>query len=308
MSLKLAILSTPWGQHLHETAQARGVKSVLHTPYTTPTPASTVFARLPQRSPDAGRLWAMRHIRAGGKSVQSFADLELYECRGRQMDMLADFFPRGEKVRTVEWAEEACQRLGFPIVSKAQFGSSSHTVRALHNKDEAMKEAKLILTGPGLSFPGLGTQHSECLWQEFLPGNGYSLRVARITRDLGWAFKVLNRANDWRASGSGLCVPLTADEWESPRIRYAINTALRAADAMESRWCAFDLLWDTKHEHGRWRIVDVTMAWNMSAKLLGANFDAPVYDLHRYTRDPIARRGRDQWDILISDLQDQAST
>lgn len=312
MSLKLAILSTPWGQHLHSVAHARGIKTTLHTPYTKPTPASTVFARVPQRSPDAGRAWALAHIRAGGKSVQSVADLELYENRGRQMDLLADYFPRGEKVRTMEWADEACQSLGFPIVSKASFGSASHTVRALHNKAEAMAEAAKVL-GAGISFPGLGTQHSECLWQEFLPGNSYSLRVAKITDRLGWAFKVMNRPNDWRASGSGICVPLTPEEWESPRIRYAVNTASAAANVMGSRWCAFDLLWDTKHEHGRWRIVDVTLAWNLTKNLLGANYDAPIYDLHRYKPEYkpgvgyTGRRGRDQWDVLLDDLLAQAA-
>lgn len=306
MPLKLAILATDWGRQLHEVAHSRGVKTVLHTPYTPPTPASTVFARLDQRSPDAGRLWALRHIRAGGKSVQSEWDLALYENRAAQMDHLADFFPRGEKVRTMEWAEEAIDVLGLPIVSKARFGSSSHTVRALATKAEAMEEARKVLSGEGITFRGLGVQHSECLWQEFLPYNQSSLRVAMVTDRLGWAFKVMNRPQDWRASGSGVCIPLAAEDWTTPRIRYAINTATEAARRMGSRWCAFDLLWDHKHEHGRWRIVDVTLAWNMSRKLLGANYDAPVYDLWLYkpythaTRGP--QFGKDQWDLLIDDL------
>ncbi len=301
MPLKLAILNTPWGQHLHAVAQTRGVKSKLYTARQNPTPASTIFARLPQRSPADGRAWALRHIRAGGKSVQSAADVELYENRLEQMRRLEDWFPRGAAVYTTAGAEEAIDALGLPIVSKARFGSASHTVRMLCSKAEAMAEAAKVF-GPGIAFAGLGTQHSECLWQEYLPGNSYSLRVAKITDKLGWAFKVMNRPNDWRASGSGVCVPLTAEEWASPRIRYAINTALAAADVMQSRWCAFDLLWDTKHEHGRWRIVDVTLAWNMSGKLFGANYDAPIYNLHSYDKDPQGRRGCDQWNILLDDL------
>lgn len=302
MPLKLAVLATDWGRQLHEAAHARGVNTILCTPYTDPTPACTAFARLPQRSPDAGRQWALRHIRAGGKSVQSLADLECYENRAAQMSLLADYFPAGEKVRTMEWAEEAIAALGLPIVSKARFGSSSHTVRILMTKAEALAEADQVLNKGGLTFRNLGIQHSECLWQEYLPYNGFALRVAMVTDRLGWAFKVMNRPHDWRASGSGVCVPLTAEEWESPRYRYAINTALEAARAMASRWCAFDMLWDHKAEHGRWRIVDVTLAWNMSRQLLGGNYDAPVYNLHSYKRDELGRQGRDQWNILLDQL------
>jgi hypothetical protein len=298
--VRLAILATDWGRHLHEVAHARGITSVLHTPYTDPKPGSVVFARLSQKAPNAGREWALRHIRQGGPSVQSIHDLKCYENRAYQMDLLRDFFPRGHKVRTVEAAEDALEDLGLPIVSKAAFGSSSSTVRALHTKTEAMQDVQEVLCG-GRKF-SYATQHGECLWQEFLPGNGFALRVAMITPKLGWAFKVMNRPHDWKASGSGVCVPLTPEEWESPRIRYAINTALEAASVMESRWCAFDLLWDYKVEHGRWRIVDVTLAWNMSRNLAGANYDAPIYNLHSYQPDPKGRQGKDQWDVLCDSL------
>lgn len=304
MPLKLACLATPWGRHLHEVASARRIKSTLYTPFVDPTPTSTIFARLDQRRPAEGRAWALRHIRQGRPSVQSAADLQLYENRGAQMDMLADFFPRGERPRTMEAAAEAVDSLGLPIVSKAPFGSSSHTVRALHTKAEALAEAAQVF-GAGMPFPKLGTQAGECLWQEYLPFNEYALRVAMITGAptwLGWAFKVMNRPHDWRASGSGVCVPLTPEEWKTPHFAYAMHTAMHAAEVMGSRWCAFDLLWDHKAEHGQWRIVDVTLAWNMSRNLPGANYDAPLYNLCRREPDPRGRHGRDQFDVLLDSL------
>jgi hypothetical protein len=218
------------------------------------------------------------------------------------MTFLASYMPRGEKVRTLEYARECCESLGFPIVSKAPFGSSSHTVRALHNASEAMEEATQVL-GHGKLYPGLGLQEGECLWQEFLPGNTAALRVAIVQRGpatYGWAFWVQNRVNDWRASGSGLCIPLSATEWASSRIRYAVNTALSAADLMQSRWCAFDLLWARREN--RWRIVDTTLAWNMSRKLLGGNYDAPVYNLATMRPHPKGLTGANQWDILLDSL------
>jgi hypothetical protein len=305
MSLKLAPLATDWGMALHAQALARGINSVLHTPYTPPTPGRTIFCRLPQKSPDASRTWALNHVRNGGKSVQSIEDLLCYENRGRQMDVLRDYFPHGERIRTMEQAEEAVAALGMPIVSKAPFGSGSATVRLLSSPKHALQEARTVLTGGGLKFGGWPTQHGECLWQKFLWGNKYSLRVARITQHLGWAFKVMNRPHDWRASGSGLCVPLSAEEWAMPYHRYAINTALQAADeCMGSRWVGFDLLMDRDME--QWRIVDVTLAWNLKAGLLGANYDAPVYNLHSYEPHPGGYQGRDQWQLLLTDLQEAA--
>jgi hypothetical protein len=304
MSLRLAPLATDWGRELHLVAQTRGINSVLHTPYTPPSPGRTVFARLPQRSPEEARAWALRHVRAGGKSVQSAEDLLCYENRGRQMDVLADFMPHGAKVRTMEAAEEAIDSLmsdGSAIVSKATFGSGSATVRLLKTKDEALAEAKRILHGGGQSFAGgWPVQHGECLWQRFLMGNDYSLRVTRITKQFGWAFKVMNRRGDWRASGSGVCVPLTPAEWALPYHRSAIATALRAADVMDSRWVGFDLLMDRTMD--QWRVVDVTLAWNLRGGLIGASYDAPVYDLHAYVPHPRGLRGASQWNILLDDL------
>lgn len=304
MSLKLAPLATDWGIALHAQALSRGINSVLHHPGIPPTLTRTIFTRPQQKSPEAARSWALAHILAGGKSVQCQEDLRLYENRGRQMDILVDFMPHGQRVRTLEAAEEAIDALGSRIVSKAPFGSSSKTVRMLVGKDAAMAEAKQVLYGGGLHFAGWPTQHNECLWQRFLWGNEYSLRVARITNRYGWAFKVMNRPHDWRASGSGLCVPLTPEEWALPYHRYAINTALLAADTMGSRWCGFDLLMDRETE--QWRIVDTTLAWNLKPGLLGANYDAPVYDLTTFEPHPRGLQGKDQWRILLDDLLEHA--
>jgi hypothetical protein len=212
--------------------------------------------------------------------------------------------PHGAVVRTEEEAEAAIAALGFPIVSKAPFGSSSKTVRLLSDKDAAMDEVRQVIYGSGKVFAGWPAQQGVLLWQKFLWGNEYSLRVARITKDYGWAFKVMNRPHDWRASGSGLCVPLTAEDWATPYFRYAINTALEAADRMGSRWCGFDLLHDRETE--QWRIVDTTLAWNLKPKLLGANYDAPVHNLHRKEPHPKALQGKDQWRILLDDLLEAA--
>jgi hypothetical protein len=167
-----------------------------------------------------------------------------------------------------------------------------------------MAEARIVLQGKGVQFAGWPPQTGVCLWQEFMHHNQYSLRVARITRQYGWAFKVMNRTNDWRASGSGLCVPLTAEDWASLHFRVAIRTAQMAAEVIQSRWCGFDLLYN--HHREDWRIVDTTLAWNNKPGLLGANYDAPVYNLHTFEPHPKGLKGGSQWDILLDSLLEAA--
>lgn len=257
---------------------------------------------------------ACAHLEGGGKSVQSAMDLKCYENRVFQMDMLEDFYPAGEIVRTMEWAREAIENLRSPdglvdIVSKAPFGSSSATVRRLVSVDEAMADARDCLQR-GRQFRGWPTQFGVALWQKFLPGNAYALRVTQITDRLGWVFKVMNRANDWRASGSGHCVPLTAEEMQTPWLRAAVNHHLDLARRMNSRWIGTDLLYDRTNRHvPRWVCVDVTLAWTLKRELVGGHWDAPVIDLH--TLQPHARKdgeamhGSDQWNVLLTDLQEK---
>jgi hypothetical protein len=307
--LKLACLSTDWGRALHAAALARGINSTLIDSRATPTPASVLFCRPPQRDPSQAVKMAAAHIEAGGKCVQSTMDLKCYENRIFQMEMLEDFYPAGEIIRTMEWAEEACHTLGFPIVSKAPYGSSSATVRLLANKDEAMADARDCLQR-GRQFRNWPTQFGVALWQKFLPGNRYALRVTQITDRLGWVFKVMNRAHDWRASGSGMCVPVTAEEMASPWLRDAVNVHLSLARRMHSRWIGTDLLYDRTNQYDpRWRAVDVTLAWTLKPGLIGGHWDAPVIDLYTLEQhkraDGEPMHGSDQWNVLLTDLREQ---
>src|SRR5262249_15496800 len=112
MPLKLACLSTDWGRQLHAAALARGVNSTLVDSRHTPTAGSVLFCRPPQRDPSQAVVMALAHLKNGGKCVQSAQDLLCYERREHQMRVLEDFYPPGEVVRAVEWAEEAMHILG----------------------------------------------------------------------------------------------------------------------------------------------------------------------------------------------------
>lgn len=310
MSLKLACLASKWTLPLVTAAQLRGHQTMIVDPSASSSmdPGTlaragwTLFARIDQAYPEAGRTWALAFLGAGGKCVQSREDLLCYENRAHQMGLLEGFYPPGSIIKTKEpgYISEAVATLGLPIVSKARWGSSSKTVRLLHSRAEVDAEVTEVFS-TGVYF-GNRLQHGECLWQAMVHHNDFALRVARVTRQYGWAFKVLNRPHDWRASGSGLCQPLAASELATDRYRYALNTFLHMADdCLESNWCAADLLYD--RILGQWKVVDVTLAWNLSRNLLGGNYDAPVINLHTREPHPRGLHGRDQWEILLDDLE-----
>lgn len=309
-SLKIVVLTSKWAAPLVTAAQLRGHQTMLVDPnHASCMDPGTVarlgwilFARVSQQYPEEGRNWALRFLSAGGKCVQSFQDIRCYENRAYQMDLLADYYPRGRRIhgQGPGVLDEAIADLRLPIVSKARFGSSSKTVRLLDTKEAAAAELASIMS-TGQRF-GDKLQYGECLWQAMVHGNEFVLRIARVTRRWGWAFKVMNRPHDWRASGSGRCYPLSPEEYGHEKYQRAFNTFLRMADEkLESNWCAADLLYD--QVMGCWIAVDVTLAWNLSRNLLGGNYDAPVIDLHTREMHPRGLKGRDQWDILLDDLE-----
>lgn len=305
-SLRFATFATDWGIQFATAAQLRGHACRMIPGHgipqgMEPDPAEILFARLPQADPHDARAWALAHIRAGGKCIQSPHDLRCYENRVTQMALLEKWYPPGALILHGDRWEDEMKRLGLPVVSKARFGSSSQTVRALLSREDCRKEVEEVFTA-GKDFRGGRKQYGELLWQQMVHDNAYALRVARISSQWGWVFKVMNRPHDWRASGSGQCVPVTMPElWD---FRFAINTFLDLADfGLESRWCAADLLYDRVLE--RWKVVDVTLAWNLSRNLPGGNYDAPIVNLHTFGTHPKGYRGRDQWACLLDDIEDR---
>jgi hypothetical protein len=307
MSLKLVTFANNWGAMLAAHAQARGIECHLTDPTLAKFyPGHTLFARLDQKRPEEGRAYALEHIRQGWPCVQSQADLHCYENRAYQFALLDGYYPRTfSAVRTrptKEQVDEAVRSLGLPIVSKARTGSNSATVRALHSRHEVDRELDEVW-GPGISFRSGWQQFQEVFWQAFVHGNSRALRICRVSENWGWMFWVNNRPHDWRASGSGSCKPISAQTFRGdPVLQAAMKTFISMADlVLESRWCAADLLYDKIA--GCWIVVDMTLAWNLSRNLPGANFDAEVFHLRSGDPHPAKFHGRDQFTILLDSLE-----
>ncbi len=188
------------------------------------------------------------------------------------------YFFRTHGIRTpetfVSFSEEesleAIERMCFPIVSKTSGGAGSTGVRLLHNKSEAVREAKRCFNVSAFS-KVLGRcdidvrWSSRCrnqyvLWQEFVQGNDRDLRITVIGKEHVFAFWRRNRKGDFRASGSGAIVYETGEV--EAECRYCAELCRRHNfDSM-----AFDLLYDG----GKFVIVEMSYAFNDQAI-----FDAP---------------------------------
>ena len=177
----------------------------------------------------------------------------------------------------------------FPLVFKLKSGAGSTNVLLVNSRREAHSLVRRMF-GKGIrSFPvierlrrgatkirsggrrrrsifarakrGLGLwlkqtleAHRErgyVLFQEFLPGNDHDLRVT-VIGDRAFCFKRGVRKNDFRASGSGNLVYLSAPEIPAD----AIALAFEVAQKLSLQATAFDFL--REQETGELRIVELS--------------------------------------------------
>lgn len=312
MSRKIVANASKWGTALATAARSLGWTAMTQENLDMLPPAGyLVFVRPDQKDPRPAVEWGLRAIREGFHSVQNASDLLAYEDRAYQSILLGNSMPETVLVRSKDMARIVLEdaRLGWPIVSKAPFGSSSKTVRALRSRPEAEAELELILSKDGLRKPGwYKTQRHEAIWQRFIPGNDGIIRVCKITPRYGFAFNVLNRPGDWRASGSGRCVPIDPQrirEYDVDRLHSCVEASRWIFNRMQSNWCGLDMMRDPRT--ARWVTVDVTLAWVLSSDMPGSAWDAPIFDLETLRPHPKGYKGRDQWAVLLEHLAgDQA--
>lgn len=142
----------------------------------------------------------------------------------------------------------------FPIVAKLATGAGSENVTLIENPDQAKRLARRlfrrfyqVLPGTGrfaLPFSpkarrdkGFEPQAGYVFFQEFLEGNAFDTRVVIIGRR-AFAFRRINRKNDFRASGSG-DIDFNPGEIDPRFIRLAFDCALK----LGMQTCAIDGLY-----------------------------------------------------------------
>jgi hypothetical protein len=95
---------------------------------------------------------------------------------------------------------------------------------------------------PSMTIPGWELHKNYVLFQKFLPGNDYDTRVT-VIGDRAFAFRRLNRLNDFRSSGSG-----RIDHDISKIDMKFVDKAFEVSKEMDFQSMAYDCLYDEKGE------------------------------------------------------------
>jgi hypothetical protein len=95
------------------------------------------------------------------------------------------------------------------------------------------------------------------------------------------------------ASGSGLFRNLTLDDAVDPRERQAAALAVEIADAIETQWMAFDVVFTPE---GKPLVLEMSSAWTMKAYET-----APCFKRENLT--PTGRTGADSFTIAVEIME-----
>jgi glutathione synthase/RimK-type ligase-like ATP-grasp enzyme len=202
-----------------------------------------------------------------------------------------------EREDALKWAEDA----SLPVVFKLAGGAGSQNVILIRDKkslvriiktmfqrgimDSRVPDQGSLAPGPYLrlrrwaairkrrllgqevshrhSCPNWAVHRNYVLFQEFLPGNDHDTRVT-VIGDRAFAFRRMNRSDDFRSSGSGL-IDYAVDQIDMD----CVKQAMRISQEMGFQSMAYDFLRD---RHGATKFCEISYAFVDTAI-----FDCPGY-------------------------------
>lgn len=228
--------------------------------------------------------------------VQDRAQVDVYENKTEQWKRWGSWMPDTWHFLSLMQAWEFVHyHADYPLVSKANVGASSYNVRILRDRKQAEAHVEEIF-GKGIVVdhcaggPGGGKIRSKqmgyVLLQEFLE-HDTTWRVNKIGRALA-AFKRYNHPVKGTAQTGNVEPVMHMDEQVGDLFAFA-REVFRALD---TRWCAIDILWD-KRNH-RWRLLETSLAWPWPSP--GDCDSAPFFGItrHRWSR---------MWDLLLDEYE-----
>jgi glutathione synthase/RimK-type ligase-like ATP-grasp enzyme len=225
-------------------------------------------------------------------------------------------------------ALDFCRSATYPLVLKLSFGYQSTNVRLLNTFDEASSWIARLF-GPGVTLlpppapkwraalqrsrsvlrhlRGASVyddlkyselQHGYFYVQEFVPANGYDIRVT-VIGNRAFVFRRFNRPGDFRASGSGRI------DWDARQIdEESVRLAFRAARHLRTQSLAVDLLQhgarkvltEISYTYASWAVRDCPGHWVLQGDADGELgwIDGPMHPEDAIFDDFVARlRSRD---------------
>ena len=219
------------------------------------------FVRLDQQREqrDISRGLVLTLADAGVTTLPTAQEAIWYDDKAAQIQALHPWLPDTWFVPDRGQAMELAAQLDYPIISKSIDGSSSKGVRILRNQLEAAAEIGAVF-GAGIPSVYDRVQQGYVYWQRFLPDNPCDYRVC-ICGDYAFGLVRNNRKDRPMASGSGDNHPLTL---ATARECAAVDLAWEIAQALGTRWMAFDIVFDGD----RPQVLEMSSSWTPYAYTL----------------------------------------
>lgn len=279
-----------WGREVETAALKRGHQAKRFVRAERVGGEGYLFARRRQFPPlydeDELRLGSLWHSRKYLQFVQDRAQWTCYEDKILQFALYRDWMPATQVFSAESEANEALNRLTFPLVSKASVGSSSVNVRILTDRAAAELEINLAF-GQGLPIrrgPFDALQLGYVLWQEFIP-HEVTWRVTAV----GNQRHVYKRfCYPDKPVAAPAKVVATEPAPMSEEVESLLEFSNRFFAFADTKWCAIDVL---KAPSG-WRLLETSLAWARGDDAAGnAKFYGTPYSLNT------------QADLLVSEIE-----
>lgn len=201
--------------------------------------------------------------------IQDADQVNLYEDKSGQFAKWGEWMPDTWRFTNLEDAMTFAESADYPVVSKADVGSSSLNIRILKNKAEAQNHINQLF-GAGISVKhGANcpetTQQGYALLQRFVPHE-----ITYRANVIGDCFAVFFRYcyADKPIAQTGNVEPAMqlTEEMES-LLEYADRFAKHAG----TKWCALDILKDGD----QWKLLETSLAWPWPSQ--GKLNEAPIF-------------------------------
>lgn len=216
--------------------------------------------------------------------IPNYQSAMLYDNKLEQAKALSRWMPRTYVFTTPGSARRFIDStLFFPFISKSSEGASSHNVRFIQSYEEAKLEIKYAFSDIGIAGRYGARQRGYLIWQEFIEGNDYDIRVLAIGRQR-LMLKRYNRSDRPMASGSGHNEPINALDGEAFEALQFANEFFREE---KQTWSGIDLV---RRGDGQWYMLECTVGWTVdgykNCLFHGSN-----------------RKGSDIWKVLLEEIK-----
>lgn len=197
----------PWGKHVAAALNARGAEAKLFSKPTDLARADRLerVVFFPRHHPEdrdrhkemARALWV-----TGFRTIPSPAEIEHYDDKIAQLEILRPFLPETYLFRDPDDARAFASRCDYPLFSKAAQGAGSNNVRLVANRDIALREVSLAFDGDGVPCSHGARQKGYLYWQAGIT-TPHDWRVVVLGLDTALLVKRWNRPDRPMASSSG---------------------------------------------------------------------------------------------------------